>query len=1003
MRLLKIRLKNIQSLKGEHIISFDEKPLKEAGLFLISGSTGAGKSTLLDAITLALFNKVPRFAPKGTESISKNDIEKTGSIITHFTDEAYAEVEYEANDSLYRSTWRISKTRNGNFKDYEMTLADLSDGKILDLKKSQVPDENARILGLNYEQFIRSIILSQGDFARFLKSDEKERAKLLEEITGTHIYRKIGRTVYEKYKETAEAIKDLYIQKETILLMSEEELNELLERKSTIEASAFKIQSQSVALNVQINAISQKLDLLNQKVDAQKQHQLWSLNSEKFKEKSLALQRHKSLEPYRGQLALWQTENQRITDLKIQSTLHAEQLKGAQENLEKAIIEMSVSIGEDVSQEDFMMKMKIFENQITEWDSQLNHLKNQGDNLRKRLDVLWSRVKTSFFEELKTIRSPEHILNKLDERRHLYKQSEFANISDDALQEMSLSLQEDILTCTQKIQDSKRYFQCLQERQLVLSSIEENLQNKPKDEAFLKSEEQAISLLDIQIKDAQNMREKQMKETTFEPHRKDLIEGEPCPLCGSVHHPYYREMSPVPSENLHQKIEALEKKKNMKYLDWRNFRDQYLLSQTRLESLRAEDAKLGRTIEDFLVKWSGPIPSPEELEKILKDEKQRLIQYNKEKSDREEQKWLSEVETIAHEMVTTIQDYKDLRVMRESKFSGKNIQEALNPIQNRFSASQQDCMTLKTLKVKTERDLEVTQNSIRELTAHILSHIHPLGYSQIESCLTALLEDHIYQAYVTESESLQKSKIEIDTTLENLVSQLNAMSTVDASDDLLVQCKMTYSELNENKNTLNKDKGIIIEKLDKNHQELQRKIELENKITQIKNDNLPLFKLNELIGDGQGIRYAKFAQNLSLFHLISKANVRLKQLSDRYRLDYSDIEEDLRVMDLFQAETTRSVKTLSGGETFLISLAMALSLSDMASHHVKMESLFIDEGFGTLDQETLEVAIGTLERLQSENQKTIGIISHVEMLKERIHTQIRVNKNPSGYSELEII
>jgi exonuclease SbcC len=97
------------------------------------------------------------------------------------------------------------------------------------------------------------------------------------------------------------------------------------------------------------------------------------------------------------------------------------------------------------------------------------------------------------------------------------------------------------------------------------------------------------------------------------------------------------------------------------------------------------------------------------------------------------------------------------------------------------------------------------------------------------------------------------------------------------------------------------------------------------------------------------------------------------------------------------------VKTLSGGETFIISLAMALSLSDMASKNVRLDSLFIDEGFGTLDPETMEVALITLEKLQSEGNRMIGIISHVESLKERIATQIKVVKSNQGYSTIEIM
>jgi exonuclease SbcC len=126
----------------------------------------------------------------------------------------------------------------------------------------------------------------------------------------------------------------------------------------------------------------------------------------------------------------------------------------------------------------------------------------------------------------------------------------------------------------------------------------------------------------------------------------------------------------------------------------------------------------------------------------------------------------------------------------------------------------------------------------------------------------------------------------------------------------------------------------------------------------------------------------------------------LKNLSDRYLLNKPVGDGPLTVLDQYQGNIQRSVTTLSGGESFLISLALALSLSDMASKNVKLESLFIDEGFGTLDQDTLEIAMNTLEKLQTESQKTVGVISHVETLKERINVQIKLQKDAMGYSSI---
>ena len=163
--------------------------------------------------------------------------------------------------------------------------------------------------------------------------------------------------------------------------------------------------------------------------------------------------------------------------------------------------------------------------------------------------------------------------------------------------------------------------------------------------------------------------------------------------------------------------------------------------------------------------------------------------------------------------------------------------------------------------------------------------------------------------------------------------------------------------------------------------------------------------LNELIGDSQGKKFNEFAQDLTLSQLIGLANKRLQSLSDRYRIDkpLADEDDSLVAIDDHMGGQRRSVKTLSGGETFILSLSMALALSDLASKNVEINSLFIDEGFGTLDPETLDQTLDTLEKLQAESSKTIGIISHVESLKERIATQIQLTRNGQGYSSLQIV
>ena len=160
-------------------------------------------------------------------------------------------------------------------------------------------------------------------------------------------------------------------------------------------------------------------------------------------------------------------------------------------------------------------------------------------------------------------------------------------------------------------------------------------------------------------------------------------------------------------------------------------------------------------------------------------------------------------------------------------------------------------------------------------------------------------------------------------------------------------------------------------------------------------------QLNQLIGSADGAKYRRFAQGLTLEHLVELANQRLQGLHGRYRLARNtDSELELSVIDTWQADAARDTQTLSGGESFLVSLALALALSDLVSTKTQIDSLFLDEGFGTLDADTLEMALDALDALNASG-KMIGVISHIEALKERVPVQIKLSRSEGlGLSKL---
>lgn len=171
MKILKIEFRNINSLRDTHSIDFTVEPFTTSSLFAITGPTGSGKSTILDVISLALFNHIPRLG-----KISRKEILEKGAVLTRNQKEAFARVTYECKSGIYTSEWNISTARTGSLRDYDMQISREPEGEILDLKKSDVPGKNEELIGLNYNQFIKSVLLAQGNSPNSSEPKKKSAA-----------------------------------------------------------------------------------------------------------------------------------------------------------------------------------------------------------------------------------------------------------------------------------------------------------------------------------------------------------------------------------------------------------------------------------------------------------------------------------------------------------------------------------------------------------------------------------------------------------------------------------------------------------------------------------------------------------------------------------------------------------------------------------------------------------------------------------------------------------
>jgi DNA repair protein SbcC/Rad50 len=220
MKILSIRLKNLNSIRQESVLDFTKAPFTYTGLFAVTGDTGAGKTTLLDAMTLALFGKTARTHER--------------EVMSYNTDEAMCEVEFKANSGVFRAKWLQSRDKKGELKNAIRELAkqdeitkiwkvESTGARSLDGLKGERGDIEIAC-GLNFEQFRRSVLLAQGDFAAFLKAGEAERSALLERLTDTEIYSTLSRMAFETDKKEREKLKSIEVEISYLKVLDEEDL-----------------------------------------------------------------------------------------------------------------------------------------------------------------------------------------------------------------------------------------------------------------------------------------------------------------------------------------------------------------------------------------------------------------------------------------------------------------------------------------------------------------------------------------------------------------------------------------------------------------------------------------------------------------------------------------------------------------------------------------------------------------------------------------------------------
>lgn len=1003
MQILRIRFKNINSLKGEHTIDFTQQPLSSAGLFAITGDTGSGKTTILDVITLALFSRIPRVS----EAVTKGFIEKSGLVLTRNTPEAMAEVTYACNEGTFTSQWSIGTNRNGKLKECDMQISDDAD-KLLPLKKSEVAACNESYIGLNFEQFVKAIILAQGDFAAFLKAKKDERGHLLEKVTGTWIYRQLGRLAYQKNRTLGQKLEILQAQQSTReeQLMPEEEYAALIEslketdQQLTDGQERIKMLSQYLTIKAEIATLSQTVKKQRIVLDAArgKLHDFSEKHGEPMK-------KHARLQPWQEQLWEWRNQQKNLSDLQTRlgdieaHLLHCGQQDSAIREEVRAVTGSEDAVA--TALDNFQKKVLDLEKKLSETESVKRNVAKSvqldARALIKDLDVTDPDRAKSQLREMETtngqqLREISALLSK-----------EAITAPDDKLREMK------------KAADS---LQALVSERRFLHLQQQQLQELTKNTGQIKEE---LAQIPLQIDDTRTkqkeadlilqglFKDKTIRDLTasLEEHRKKLLAGEPCPLCGATEHPFSHGIPSV-QDDLDKEIKAAQEtndqlKKTLTTLEVMfTDREKSLGKNTREQLKLDETIKLSTDRCNTLQASLPQIYSQEEPQAAIKRVKQDMDNIELFRSAVEKDKKLKALLEKVGEWHTYFLSAAGLSEELKRVFPGKDVLGLTRDLFNRFTQNntRRDNMQ-EEKKILTDKHL-VARETFETLTGWLSRELDE--YPSPGEAIKDLMKDAEYKALQLQRDNLHKEIGETDSALKVHEKNLEVLQEKDmdnTTEELQTQHKQAIEQLDE----FNRQRDILMGRKTMQEKTIGELRDLKTEIDEQKKQNEKWYLLNKYIGDAEGKRFSTFAQELTLLQLVGKASKRLELLNERYRLSIPKEGEDdsLVVVDTHMGDMRRSVKSLSGGETFLVSLALALALSDLAAHKVEIKSLFIDEGFGSLDKLTLDQTMDTLEKLQYETNKTIGVISHVEAMQERITTQIQLEKGGQGNSTIRIV
>ncbi len=962
MRIERVNIENLNSLLGRFDIDLTDRAYS-GGLFAIVGPSGAGKTTVLDAICLALYGKTPRI-----ETISETQDE----LMTKSASVCKAEVVFSARGKRYKSIFVHERSRGSKpFRAVRRELLEQgADGawQVIAARIREVDEKIEAICGLDYGRFTRSIMLAQFRFAEFLQASSNDRAAILEQITDMDIYRRISIAVYERTKQQRELLSNIRVSMDGIQILSEAE-EAVRKKEMGLLAAAISDHEKLKELLNHCRLAAKQVGKLGENIA--RYRQAVKPLEEAFAAKSLAFAAAEQTEKTQAQeLFALQDTLKAVRELDIKAKAKAEDVA----RIDKDIAEETLRIKEHKNKIlDIFRKYE--PGASNERYRQMYESCELSAQLRARAKAELDAVKA----EADSVR--KNIAQLLSNKDEAHWQSRL-----DALKKaLPLCEARDVMTKAQA--ELNTY----QRRQQELKKEQDSF------EATAKEIEDKFTYAQLELR--------------FGKARSELADGQPCPLCGALHHPK--------AETSIDESDFITAKKA--YDEMIRQRDELKQRIVENSTRMADTAKLIEDKRRFIEENNAVLTAGEQetdtvlqaisgMERMLRDYhslRNKLDKVNEQVTaltvrfgdvDKD-------VEAIdsRKQMIGEIQNsigkrqqdkaqvqthYDALIAQRRSLFGDKNADAEEESANRRFGEAQAAKEKCRLDLNSAERELEQNRTNMKSTQTAIEEQARQLDMAYKKALADAAAVHNV--SADDDMASLYAGYTDAAARLENTPDEKTLGDAAEALQRFITGETRHHA--------------VIGQILKTNESERLKRKSLENQERAYKKTLEKWEKLNALIGSSSGDKFSRMAQSITFDALLRYANQSLMRMSDRYILQRDGAGAakplELAVIDTYQAGEKRPVSNLSGGESFIVSLALALGLSEMSSGAARIDSLFIDEGFASLDEDYLEAALQTLSTLGSREGKLIGVISHVEALKSRIDVQIEVSRRSGGCAAL---